>query len=86
MDFRFLSKVLYLSVGLLFSSAVLATTELPANASVEKQIDVGQQDFNHGRYEDALAAWCDICGKKVKLIACIEDPVVIKKIHAHFKE
>ena len=29
---------------------------------------------------------CDICGKKVKLIACIEDPVVIKKILAHLKE
>lgn len=57
MDFRFLSKAFYISVGLLFSSVVLATTELPANASVEKQIDVGQQDFNHGRYEDALAAW-----------------------------
>jgi len=29
---------------------------------------------------------CDICGKKVKVIACIEDPVVIKKILAHLKE
>ena len=29
---------------------------------------------------------CDICGKKVKLIACIEDPVVIKKILAHLKD
>ena len=28
---------------------------------------------------------CDICGKKVKVIACIEDPVVIKKILAHLK-
>ena len=27
-----------------------------------------------------------ICGKKVKVIACIEDPVVIKKILAHLKE
>lgn len=26
---------------------------------------------------------CDICGKKVKVIACIENPVVIKKILAH---
>ena len=26
---------------------------------------------------------CDICGKKVKVIACIEDPAVIKKILAH---
>ena len=29
---------------------------------------------------------CDICGKKVKVIACIEDPVIIKKILAHLKE
>jgi rRNA maturation endonuclease Nob1 len=29
---------------------------------------------------------CDICGKKVKLIAYIEDPAVIKKILAHLKE
>ena len=29
---------------------------------------------------------CDICSKKVKVIACIEDPVVIKKIRAHLKE
>ncbi len=29
---------------------------------------------------------CDICGKKVKVIACIEDPVVIKKILTHLKE
>ena len=26
---------------------------------------------------------CDICAKKVKIIACIEDPVVIKKILTH---
>ena len=29
---------------------------------------------------------CDICGKKVKAISCIEDPVVIKKILAHLKQ
>jgi hypothetical protein len=29
---------------------------------------------------------CDICGKKVKIIACIEDPVIINKILAHLKE
>jgi len=29
---------------------------------------------------------CDICGKKVKVISCIEDPVVIKKILAHLKQ
>ncbi len=29
---------------------------------------------------------CDICGKKVKVIACIEDPVVIKQILKHLKE
>ena len=29
---------------------------------------------------------CDICAKKVKIIACIEDPVVIKKILTHLKE
>jgi len=29
---------------------------------------------------------CDICGKKVKVIGCIEDPAVIKKILAHLKE
>ena len=28
---------------------------------------------------------CDICGKKVKVIACIEDSVVIRKILAHLK-
>jgi hypothetical protein len=28
---------------------------------------------------------CDICGKKVKVIACIEDPAVIKKILTHLK-
>jgi len=57
MEFRFLSKVFYITVGLLFASAVLAATELATVPSVEKQIEVGQQDFNHGRYEDALAAW-----------------------------
>jgi hypothetical protein len=29
---------------------------------------------------------CDICGKKVKVIACIEDPSVIRKILTHLKE
>ena len=29
---------------------------------------------------------CDICGKKVKVIASIEEFVVIKKILAHLKE
>ncbi len=29
---------------------------------------------------------CDICGKKVKIIAYIEDPAVIKQILAHLKE
>lgn len=29
---------------------------------------------------------CDICGKKVKVIACIEDPVVIKQILTHLNE
>ena len=28
---------------------------------------------------------CDICGKKVKVIACIEDSAVIKKILTHLK-
>ncbi len=28
---------------------------------------------------------CDISGKKVKVIACIEDPAVIKKILTHLK-
>jgi len=27
----------------------------------------------------------DICGKKVKVIACIEDPAVIRKILTHLK-
>jgi len=29
---------------------------------------------------------CDICGTKAKVIACIENPVIIKKILAHLKE
>ena len=29
---------------------------------------------------------CSECGGAVKVIACIEDPVVIKKILAHLKE
>ena len=29
---------------------------------------------------------CDICGKKVKVIACIEDPAVIKQILEHLKK
>jgi len=29
---------------------------------------------------------CELCGNMVKVIACIEDPVVIKKILAHLKE
>ena len=29
---------------------------------------------------------CQECGEQVKIIACIEDPVVIKKILAHLKE
>jgi len=29
---------------------------------------------------------CDLCGKKVKVISCIEDPFVIKKILAHLKQ
>ena len=57
MEFRFLSKVLYIIVGLLFTATVLATTQLPASPSVTQQIDTGRQDFNHGRYEDALTAW-----------------------------
>jgi len=28
---------------------------------------------------------CDVCGKKVKVIACIEDPAVIKQILTHLK-
>jgi len=29
---------------------------------------------------------CEACGNTVKVIACIEDPVVIKKILDHLKE
>ena len=29
---------------------------------------------------------CNACGGAVKVIACIEDPVVIKKILAHLEE
>jgi hypothetical protein len=29
---------------------------------------------------------CPKCGRAVKVIACIEDPVVIKKILTHLKE
>ena len=29
---------------------------------------------------------CDICGNKVKVIACIEEPAVIKQILKHLKE
>ncbi len=29
---------------------------------------------------------CERCGKQMKVIACIEDPVVIKKILAYLKE
>ena len=29
---------------------------------------------------------CDICGKKVKIIACIEDPAVIKQILKHLND
>ena len=29
---------------------------------------------------------CDLCGKKVKVIACIEDPVVTKQILEHLKK
>ena len=29
---------------------------------------------------------CDICGKKTQVIACIEDPAVIKIILAHVKK
>ncbi|MCK4833865.1 MAG: tetratricopeptide repeat protein, partial [Gammaproteobacteria bacterium] len=57
MEFRFLSKVLYIIAGLLFTTAVLATTQPPTVPSVTQQIDAGRQNFNHGRYEDALTAW-----------------------------
>ena len=29
---------------------------------------------------------CDICGKKMKVIACIEDPAIIKQILEHLKK
>jgi len=58
MELRFLSKVFFIAVSLFFAAPVLvlATTE-PPSASLTGQIDLGRQEFNHGRYEDALSAW-----------------------------
>lgn len=57
MESRFLSKALFFTVSFLFTAAVTAATELPTNPSISTQIYIGQQDFNQGRYEDALASW-----------------------------
>ncbi len=57
MEYRFLFKILYITIGLFFSAAVLAATEQPASTSVADQVNAGRQYFNHGRYEDALATW-----------------------------
>lgn len=57
MELRFLSKVFFITCGLLVSSTILAATELPTGSTVTQQIDEGRQHFNDGRYEDALAVW-----------------------------
>ena len=57
MKYRKLSKALFFSVSFLFSTVTMAAEEPSTSSSVIKQINTGQQNFNHGRYEDALAAW-----------------------------
>jgi len=36
--------------------------------------------------DEVLPEVCDIYGKKVKVITCIEGPVIIRKILAHLKD
>jgi len=56
-EFRLLSQALLLSASFCFSAVAIAAEEPPTTPSLVQQIDSGRQHFNHGRYEDALAAW-----------------------------
>ena len=53
----FLSKILCITVSLLFAAAVLAAAEPSTSLSASKQVDTGKQYFNDGRFEEALSAW-----------------------------
>jgi len=53
----FLSKILCITVSLLFTAAALAAAEPSTSLSATKQVDIGVQYFNDGRFEEALSAW-----------------------------
>jgi len=52
MECRFLSQVLSIIIGLLLTAMVQATGIL-----AEEQVEAGRQDFNQGRYQEALVDW-----------------------------
>jgi tetratricopeptide (TPR) repeat protein len=57
MEYRFLLRVLFITVAFLFSSAAFSATEQTNKTLISNQVDSGKLDFNNGHYEDALAKW-----------------------------
>lgn len=57
MKISLLSKTAFLSINLLFATAVLAATEHSNGVSAAEQIDAGKKHFRHGDFEEALASW-----------------------------
>ena len=57
MEFRLHSKLIFIFLGLLFSTSILAIADIPSTSITTNQVDNGRLYFNQGRYEDALVAW-----------------------------
>ena len=59
MEYRFLSKVLCLTVSFFFTVSVWAATGQSSSIPVAEQVDAGVRYFNDGQFEEALGAWND---------------------------
>ena len=57
MRYRFLSKVLCITVSLFFTVSVLAATGQSSSIPVAEQVETGKRYFNNGQFEQALGAW-----------------------------
>ncbi|MDH5473512.1 MAG: CHAT domain-containing protein [Gammaproteobacteria bacterium] len=57
MKTSFIPKIIILLFSLFFSASILAIAEIPSVVTNTNQINTGRDNFNKGRYEEALAAW-----------------------------
>jgi len=57
MEQSFLSKILYITVNVLFTASVLAATGPSTTGSADEQVATGKKYFNDGQFEEALSAW-----------------------------